>query len=194
MKKLFGKINIMQVLCVTCVVVIGIMATVGSVVDDDDDEKDYTPPVLSVSPVDIASLTFIIPFGADLTPEQKSSAFEYYVNGPDVEVRASCGKVVDRIFLNDNFPDYEVWVKTSTDNVYYVEYDHVLDLNIVVGEQVAPGRVLGIVGVGNRTELQIVRYVDGETAFCPFDFATDEFLQEHLSFTDEWCLEDTVIP
>ncbi len=152
---------------------------------------DETPPVLSVTPVDIPTVMFIIAFGDDLSPDQKSGAFEYYVNDSAVQVRASCGGIVDTIFLNDNFPDYEVWIKTSSNNIYYIEYDHVLNLAVTEGEEVTAGAVLGTVGTGNRTELMVCRY-HPDVAYCPFNFATEEFIQQHKSFTENWCLEDTI--
>ncbi len=158
------------------------------------DEYDKTPPVLSVTPVDISTVTFIIAFGDDLTPIQKNPAFEYIVNDSDVQVRASCGGIVDTVFLNDNFPDYEVWIKTSSNSVYYIEYDHVLNLTVVEGEEVTAGAVLGTVGVGDRTELMVCVYDPDSLAYCPFDFATEEFIQQHKSFTEKWCLEDAVVP
>jgi hypothetical protein len=157
---------------------------------EDQDQRDYTPPVLSVTPVDIATVTSIFPFGADLSPGRKNPAFEYSVNGSDVQVRAVCGGAVGGMFLNDGFADYELWMQTSSDSVYFIHYDHVLNPNVTVGEEVAPGHVLGTVGLFNRTELQITNHYEGDINYCPFNFATDDFIQEHKSFTDEWCLLD----
>src|SRR5512145_1418299 len=77
------------------------------------DSCDETPPVLSATPVDIATVTSMIPFGADLTITQKNPAFEYVVNSSGVQVRASCGGYVEDVRLNDNFPDYEIWILPS---------------------------------------------------------------------------------
>ncbi len=160
-----------------------------------DEKPDVTPPVLSVTPVDISTVTSIIAFGADLTPAQKNPAFEYRVNNSTVEVRSVCKGYVERIMLNDNFPDYEVWIKMSSNSIWTIIYDHVLNLNISENDNVNPGDVLGIVGTGNRTELQINKIINNEElSFCPFDFGNSEFIQQHKTFTETWCLTDTVIP
>jgi len=159
-------------------------------------KDDETPPVLSVTPVDITTVRHIIPFGADLRPGQKNPAFEYYVNGSSVEVRSVCAGYVEDIRLNDNFPDYEVWIKTSSASVFKLIYDHVVDLNVKKGDKVDAGTVLGKVGNGDRTELQINKSDrdKGELSYCPFDFATDDFISRHKQFTDTWCLTGTVRP
>jgi hypothetical protein len=160
-----------------------------------DKPADETPPVLSVTPVDIASVNSIIVFGADLSPNQKNPAFEYYVNNSDVQVRSVCQGEIENIMLNDNFPDYEVWVKLSANSVWRIIYDHVLNLTISVGDKVRAGSILGAVGTGNRTELQINKIGEGsELSYCPFDFATSDFIQQHKAFTEVWCVEETVVP
>jgi len=133
------------------------------------DSPDETPPVLSVTPVDINTVTSMIPFGADLSNTQKNPAFEYVVNSASVEVRSSCGGYIEDIRLNDNFPDYEIWIRPSKNSVYKLIYDHVLNLTVSLGDNVAAGDILGVVGTGNRTELQINRNsADNlELSYCP---------------------------
>jgi hypothetical protein len=161
-----------------------------------DEKSDETPPVLSVLPVDISTVTSIIAFGADLTPAQKNPAFEYRVNNSTVQVRSACKGYIEEIRLNDNFPDYEVWIKMSSNSIWRIIYDHVLNLNISKNDNVNPGDILGTVGIENRTELQINKNIKNneELSFCPFDFGTSEFIQQHKLFTETWCLTDTVIP
>jgi hypothetical protein len=161
-----------------------------------EEKPDETPPVLSVTPVDITTVTSIIAFGADLSPDQKNPAFEYYVNNSSVQVRAVCKGYIEDIRLNDNFPDYEVWIKMTSNSVYRIIYDHVLDLEISKGDKVDAGDILGIVGTGSRTELQInkIGSNNDELSYCPFDFGTDEFIRQHKTFIETWCLIDTVVP
>jgi len=88
-----------------------------------------------------------------------------------------------------------VWIKMSSNSVWRIIYDHVLNLNILKNDNVNPGDILGIVGTGNRTELQINKIINNEElSFCPFDFGTSGFIQQHKIFTENWCLTDTVIP
>ena len=160
-----------------------------------DEKPDETPPVLSVTPVDISTVTSIIAFGADLTPAQKNPAFEYRVNNPTVQVRSACKGYIEEIRLNDNFPDYEVWIKLSSNSIWTIIYDHVLNVSISKNDDVNPGDILGTVGTENRTELQINKINNNdELSFCPFNFGTSEFIQQHKAFTETWCLMDTVIP
>jgi hypothetical protein len=175
--------------------VILIITLIASACKKKDQKADETPPVLSVTPVDISTVTSIIAFGSDLTPLQKNPAFEYRINNSSVQVRSVCKGYIEEIILNDNFPDYEVWIKMSSNSVWTIIYDHVLNLTISKGGNVNPGDILGIVGTGNRTELQINKIINNEElSFCPFDFGTSEFIQQHKIFTDTWCLTDTVIP
>lgn len=161
-----------------------------------DEKTDETPPVLSVTPVEISTVTSMIAFGYDLTPNQKNPAFEYRVNNSTVQVRSACKGYIEDIRLNDNTPDYEVWIKMSSNSVRTIIYDHVSNLNISKDDDVNPGDILGTVGTENRTELQInkINNNNEELSFCPFDFGTSEFIQQHKTFTETWCVTDTVIP
>jgi len=55
---------------------------------------------------------------------------------------------------------------------------------------------LGTVGVENRTELQINKKIshNNELSYCPFDFGTIVFIQQHKAFAETWWLSDTVVP
>jgi hypothetical protein len=176
--------------------IILILILITSACKKTDEKADETPPVLSVTPVDISTVTSIIAFGEALTPLQKNPAFEYRLNNSTVLVKSVCKGYIEEIRLNDNFPDYEVWIKMSSNSVWRIIYDHVLNLNIKKGDNVNPGDKLGVVGTGNRTELQINKITNNnkELSYCPFDFGTSEFIQQHKIFTETWCLTDTVIP
>jgi hypothetical protein len=83
----------------------------------------------------------------------------------------------------------------SSNSIWTIIYDHVLSLSISKNDNVNPGDILGIVGTGNRTELQINKIINNEEmSFCPFDFGNSEFIQQHETFTETWCMTDTVIP
>jgi len=96
---------------------------------------DLTPPVLSVTPVDLSTVTSFIAFGDDLTPDQKNPCFEYYVNASDVQVCSNAPGKVDECFLDENFPDYEMYVRYS--DAWYVQYDHVLNPTVTMGDKVS---------------------------------------------------------
>ncbi len=161
-----------------------------------EEKPDITPPVLSETPVEITSVTSFIPFGADLSAVQKNPAFEYRLTSAEVQVRSVCSGYIDRIMMNDNFPDYEIWVKTSSNSIWKIIYDHVLNLKVTKDQKLSPGDILGDVGTGNRTELQINKSIshNKELSYCPFDFATNDFINKHKAFTGIWCLTDTVNP
>ncbi|WP_165388994.1 hypothetical protein [Aquimarina brevivitae] len=46
--------------------------------------------------------------------------------------------------------------------------------------------------MNNRIELQIND--NQNLAYCPLQFGTDDFIQQHLNFSDQWCLKETVFP
>ncbi|HNW56898.1 MAG TPA: M23 family metallopeptidase [Bacteroidales bacterium] len=176
------------------VILIFMMAVSGC--KKNNDKPDETPPVFSVTPVDISTVTSFIAFGADLSATQKNPAFEYVVNNSSVQVRSVCRGYIEDIRLNDNFPDYEIWIKTSSNSVYRLIYDHVLNLTVSKGDDVEAGEVLGVVGTGNRTELQINKIGDNneELSYCPFDFGTSDFIRLHKDLSQTWCLTGTVVP
>ena len=160
-----------------------------------DEPPDDTPPVFSVTPVDLSTVTSRIAFGADLTESQKNPAFEYYVNNSSVAVSSVCQGIVENIMLNDNFPDYEIWIKPAEESVWRIIYDHILNAEVSLDEEVNAGDRLGNVGVNNRTELQVNKISNNsELSYCPFDFGTDDFILQHKAYTEVWCLEDTVVP
>ncbi len=175
------------------VVLVGALLTGGCETDVEEVVVEEITPELSVTPVDISTVRRIIEFGAALGPGRFSPAFEYYCNSPSVLVRSCCAGTVLWIRLNSNFPDYEMAVRVSDE--WLVIYDHVSNLAVVEGTVVAPGDMLGTVGAKNRTELQMNRTVGGTTlSYCPFDYATADFVQQHKAHTDTWCLTDTVVP
>lgn len=160
-----------------------------------DEKLDETPPVLSVTPVDISTVTSFIAFGADLSAEQKNPAFEYYVNNSSVPVKSACSGYIEDIRLNDNFPDYEVWIKPASNSAWRLIYDHVLNLTISKGGNIEAGVSIGTVGINNRTELQVNKISDNtELSYCPFNFGTADFIQQHKNYTETWCITETVVP
>jgi len=122
--------------------------------------------------------------------------------------------VVTYIFLNDNFPDYEIHIAPTGNSIWAVIYDHIVNPTVSKGDEVNAGDILGQAGVwgfvgggveASRTELQINKYGDGELSFCPLDFGTDEFNSLHNSMFQEFvdngiisyasiCLLESVIP
>lgn len=161
----------------------------------DDAKLDDTPPILSYTPVAISTINSFIAFGTDLSATQKNPAFEYFVNSDSVRVRATSAGKVERIFLNDNFPDYEIWIMPFSNSVYRIIYDHVASVLVKEGTTIKAGETIGTVGTGNRTELQINKIVNkSELAYCPFNFGTIEFIEAHKMINTTWCLQDTVVP
>ncbi|HNF10559.1 MAG TPA: hypothetical protein PLC44_03520 [Saprospiraceae bacterium] len=161
----------------------------------DDVKQDETPPILSCTPVALSTVSSFIAFGADLSATQKNPAFEYLVNSDSVHVRISSSGKVERIFLNDNFADYEIWIMPFSNSVYRIIYDHVTGVSVKEGVILNAGEIIGTVGIGNRTELQINKVINkSELAYCPFNFGTKEFIEAHKLISTSWCLQDTVVP
>ncbi len=159
------------------------------------EELDRTPPVLSTAPIATEQILSIIPFGEDLTPNQKNPAFEYIVSNADVSVITSLSGTVDKILNNSEFEDKEIRIKPTSNSNWTIFYDHVKDLAISEGDFLEVGDVMGTVGEGNRVELQLNEGDGSETiSHCPFNFASEEFINAHLIFSENWCLTDTVLP
>ena len=153
------------------------------------------PPSLSIAPVAIDQTVAIIPFGQDLTPSQKNPAFEYILSNEDAEVVACAKGVVTKIIDNQGIADLEVHIKPIQNSEWIVIYDHVLEVTVMEGESIEAGYVLGKVGVGNRTELQVNRGEGPATlAYCPLDYGTESFVNLHFDYFETWCLTPTVIP
>lgn len=104
--------------------------------------------------------------------------------------------MVKAIVLNEGEPsDYEIHIQPTTTSQWLIIYDHVLEVAILEGNNVMQGDILGKVGLGNRTELQLNKGKGEKTiAYCPLNYGSDAFLEEHLNFMTNWCIEETVIP
>ena len=174
-----------------------------------DDEKDpvtATPPVFSVTPVDIAfnpadssfgdvvfQAPVLTPFGAPLPPDfnRFSPAFEYFtvMNAP---IRAVTNGVVSSITENPiEEGDYEIRVTCLPGSDYTVIYDHILDVTVLEVSLVAPGDTLGFAGNWNdfmgHVELQVNTGDPGqERAYCPLNFGDSAFKAQHNQLLHEY--------
>ena len=130
------------------------------------EKEDTTPPVLSVPFVNTALTNRFIPFGETLGPTSINPAFEIILTDSSQQVVASCAGKINWIRLNDNSPDYEMEIVTSGNSVYRIYYDHIENPVVTEGETIAAGDILGTIGVGGRTELQI-NDTRTNKAICP---------------------------
>jgi len=178
----------------------------GSCNDTKSDPVNSTPPVLSVTPIDmsgsydptdstIGDIRFedpvIIPFGYALTQYQDSPAIEYYAR-PDAPVRAVAEAIVENVIANPpEQGDYEIITSARPGADYTIIYDHVLQVEVVAGERIYPGDTLGLAGTWSatmrRTELQI-NYGEGSDlrAYCPLNYGSASFLQDHRKIITEY--------
>lgn len=141
------------------------------------------PPVLSVPVVDLAIVNDFLPFGFS-SSGRINPTYELRTTGETAAVRAAGpGTVVDILF-NPTENDSEVHVRPPDAPEYMVIYDHVISLQVAVGQPVAAGQLLGTVGffargIG-RTELQVNRTTGQNTvALCPREFGTADFNAAH---------------
>jgi len=144
---------------------------------------DAAVPVLSVPIVDLALLNDFLPFGASRTPGRLNPTYELRTTGDTAFVRAAGPGTVINILANPE-ADSEIHIRPSGAANYLIIYDHVVSLQIVMGQSVAAGQVLGrigpwVPGVG-RIELQVNRG-SGQiaVALCPRDFGTADFNAAH---------------
>lgn len=162
---------------------------------DDDITLDQTPPSFMVTPIKIDQVSSFIAFGESLTPTQQNPAIEYFTDQENIEVRSVSDGIVEDIRMNSNIDDFEIWIKPNDNSTWLIIYDHIVDVNLSLGDQVDAGQILGSVGLGNRTELQINKISDGKNiAHCPLNFGTQNFIIQHTGFFENWCIAETVIP
>ncbi|WP_299314276.1 peptidoglycan DD-metalloendopeptidase family protein [uncultured Aquimarina sp.] len=159
---------------------------------DDDFSIDQTQPSFTITPIAMDQVSSFIAFGESLTPTQQNPAIEYFTSQSNIQVRSVSDGVVEDIRLNINIDDFEVWIKPNNNSRWLIIYDHVLDINISIGDQVNAGQTIGIIGIGNRTELQVNDVQN--VAHCPLQFGTQSFVQQHINFSEDWCIAETVIP
>lgn len=142
-----------------------------------------SPPVFSVPIVDLSLLNDFLPFGFSDGAGHLNPAYELRTAGDTTMVRAAGPGTVVNVMTNPE-SDFEVHVRPPDAADYLVVYDHLVALQVAVGQSVAAGQVLGRIGnylpgVG-RTELQINRGSGQDAAArCPREFGTAEFNASH---------------
>jgi hypothetical protein len=138
------------------------------------EKEDTTPPALIVPFVDTWLTNRFIPFGADLSPTSINPAYEIILSDSNQNVIASCGGKVNWVRLNDNRPDFEIEISPFPNSIYRIYYDHIEDPQVSEGETIAAGDLIGRIGTGGRTELQI-NDIKNNRAVCPSQFGNDYF-------------------
>lgn len=164
---------------------------------------DALVPVLSVPVVDLALLVDFLPFGAT----QSNPTYKLYTAGDTTPVRAAGpGTVVNILVNGGGGDDSEIHISPPGASDYLVIYDHVVSLQVTVGQLVAAGQVLGriarwVPGKG-FTELQVNRGSGpGAVARCPREFGTADFNAAHDAALARFpgrgnsvCVTDSVVP
>ncbi|MDO6519411.1 peptidoglycan DD-metalloendopeptidase family protein [Zobellia uliginosa] len=159
------------------------------------DAVDTSPLVLSYVPIDFSKLESVVAFGEEINAEKKSPAIEYILLDANADIHAMASGYVEALVMNEGFADYEIRVRNKKSPDWLVIYDHILDVKVSEGDPIDPGMVLGKVGIGQRTEIQLNIEKEGtELSYCPLSNASPEFVTEHQAFMSDWCLEDSVAP
>jgi len=141
--------------------------------------------VLSVPIVELALLNDFLPFGLSSSPGRLNPTYELRTAGESAVVRAAGPGIVINIFANPE-ADSEIHIRPSGAADYVIVYDHVVSLQIALGQLVAAGQALGRVGTWvpgvGRTELQVNRGSgQSAVALCPRDFGTADFNAAHAA-------------
>ena len=137
-------------------------------------EQNTTPPSLTAPFVNTGLTKKFLPFGIQLSPGHENPAYEIILTDSNQFVLASCAGTINWIRLNDNFPDYEIEIIPYSNSVYRVYYDHIKNPAVTEGAHIDAGDVIGKLGVGGRTELQINDTRDNQ-AYCPTQFGNAAF-------------------
>ncbi len=160
-------------------------------------------PVLSVSVVDLSLLVDFQPFGFALV----NPTYKLYTTGDTTSVRAAGPGTVVSILANPApDADSEIHIRPPDAPDYLIIYDHVVAIQVAIGQTVAAGQVIGriapwVPGKG-FTELQVNRGSGTSTlALCPRQFGTAEFNAAHDAAIARFpgrgtsvCLADTIRP
>ncbi len=187
----------MRMICRLVVMALACAIVTGCDDDSSDGRRaDDSPPVLSVSPIDLTGpynavenrygdVTFahrdaIIPFGGALGPGRLSMSYEYYTI-PAAPVRACCDSVVTWMFQNEGLLDYEIYTRRSEGATWAIQYDHVLNPTVSEGDRLTAGQVMGESGEWSSTIRRFELAVIDPTglAICPSDFGTTDFNAQH---------------
>ena len=167
-----------------------ILAAVGCV-------NNRKPPLLSVPPVDVSRLVNNTAFGERIIDGQNPGV-SYQVDGDDVEVRAVLSGFVVSIADLGIEGCAHIQIQEFRNCQWQVSQGFVFNPTVNRGDRIVAGQILGTVGLdlsGNlTTDVSVLRLRRNEEVYyCPFDFATDEFIRQHDAISTVWCLEDDVV-
>jgi len=137
-------------------------------------EADTTPPQLTVPFVNTDLTQRFIPFGEILSSGKENPAYDIYLSDSIQDVIASCGGRVIEVRRNENIADYKIEIEPFEYSVYKVYYYHIKDPVVSQGQFINAGDQIGTIGIGGRTELQIIDIRDGESV-CLESFASAGF-------------------
>lgn len=193
----------MRWLLVSMSVMVGLMVLACS---EDKDPVTATPPVFSVTPVDMSgayhpadstlgdirfSSPVILPFGGAVDPDHQSRGIEYYTR-LGAPVRAVTAGVIDTIITNPvEQGDYSIVVICTPGSDYTVYQEHIVNLRVLEHTQVGPGDTLGEAGTWSdtmrRTGLKVSLGEGTDTRYyCPLNYGSVSFRDLHVNLLAEY--------
>ena len=162
--------------------------------------SDSTAPVLSVAPVSLAGGPSKAPLGfGDLRCDQKPgqppcitpfalgtgisyevAGYLTFVTGPEAQVHAVTPGVVESVLYQSHsdvshLDIFRVLTRAHKNAAFAVEYRNVSDVQVKVGDKVAPGQVIATVGAGldadyGKVSLTVLRHQEHTQRVCPERF------------------------
>ena len=146
---------------------------------------DAAAPVLSVPIVDLTLLNDFRPFGFSVVAARLNPTYDLYTTGDTTSVlSAGPGTVVNILANQAPDTDSEIHIRPSGAPDYLIIYDHIVLLEVGLGQSVTAGQVIGRIGPwvpgAGRTELQVNRG-SGQSAVAlfPREFGTAAFNAAH---------------
>lgn len=115
-------------------------------------------------------------FGPAATGENPLPTFEYYLD-PQAQIQSPTEGVVTAVNYQQENNDYSIIIRPEVNSNWFVNIDHVLNVQVAANDIVAVGDILGNpgnweLGLG-RTELMIGNE-ETNLAYCPFEMFDPE--------------------
>lgn len=99
-----------------------------------------------------------------------------FLTAEDAEVTAVADGYVYKVEYQSTYSDYSILASTAKDDLTWsIDYDHIINPTVSVGDAITAGQKLGIVGTHSdigigRVEIQVFGGTGTPKSYCPFNY------------------------